>query len=176
MPNNTPNQNTNPYDNIKWGVFIHGMDNAYPVRSFQEAIVKSQLFNQITMHDLIPRSENKPHAPILFAQIFIWDKTLGEHDPENTDWSEILSKPESLYIATLSGHQIKMMMDIIWPDPHMEDQAESKLDIFYLEDSFTNKETGEEFPAGYYVSDNEYPEEGVDHIPELPSKSDHNVE
>ncbi len=79
------------YDREKWMVHVYGPDSVLAAKSFSEAVEKCNLIN-VGLLEIAKtvRSELKPVYPLAWAVVEIWDSlVLGEHDPEETDWTEI---------------------------------------------------------------------------------------
>lgn len=79
-------ENSNPYNEYKWGVLVSGPCNVLAAHSFDEAVEKANEINnalvKFSHSDLC--NEN---YPAVFAQVAIWsDISNGDHDPENTIW------------------------------------------------------------------------------------------
>ncbi len=83
-------QEVNVFDKTQWGVHVLGPDNIFAAKSFQEATEKAAEFNRMVVNLIYPISDSEYHA-IIFARVAVWGElSKFEHDPEETDWTEMV--------------------------------------------------------------------------------------
>ncbi len=78
----------NIYESTKWGVHIIGPDSVLAASSFHEAVEKStQINTEVIARYAAFATEN---SPLFWAVIMQWPDGHGSHDPESTDWNNIV--------------------------------------------------------------------------------------
>ncbi len=91
MSKTNQDQPSTHYDREKWMVHVYGPGSVLDAKSFSEAVEKCNLINTHLLEIAkTVRNELKPVYPLAWAVVEIWDSlVLGDHDPEETDWTEI---------------------------------------------------------------------------------------
>lgn len=77
------------HDSVKWGVHIIGPDTVKAAHNFSHAVEKAREINQSILDSIAIGAFSTEYHPIMFANIFMWPDSQGNHDPENTDWEEL---------------------------------------------------------------------------------------
>lgn len=77
------------HESVNWGVHIIGSDTVKAAHSFSHAVSKCAEINQSVLDMIAMGSFSTEYHPIMFANIFIWPDSQGEHKPDDTDWDDL---------------------------------------------------------------------------------------